>query len=77
MEVAFQNSCDLAKEGTLDERINESLIQVVLGVNERPGFQRYWQQRRAVFSAEFQEHIDAILASDRRVSEFVFRDVSG
>jgi hypothetical protein len=74
--LAFQNSFYLAREGTLDERINESLTQVILGVKEQPGFQRYWQQRRALFFAEFQEHIDAIRASDRRVSEGVFRDVS-
>jgi hypothetical protein len=74
--LAFQNSFYLAREGTLDERINESLTQVVLGVKEQPGFQRYWQQRRSLFFAEFQEHIDAIRASDRRASEGVYPDVS-
>ena len=36
--LTFQNSYYLALEGTLDERIPESLNQVIIGVKDQPGF---------------------------------------
>ncbi len=71
--LAFQNSYYLAKEGTLDERINYSLTEVMVAVKDQPGFHKYWQQRRSIFFPEFQDYMDATVASDRRVSEGVYK----
>ena len=73
--LAFQNGFYLAREGTLDDRISGSLTEVLLGVKSQPGFHRYWHQRRTIFFSEFQQHIDEILSSDRRVPEGVYRNV--
>ncbi len=71
--LAFQNSFYLANEGTLDERINHSLTEVMVAVKDQPGFHKYWRQRRSIFFPEFQDYMDATVASDRRVSEGVYK----
>ena len=73
--LAFQNSYYLAKEGTLDERINHSLTEVMVAVKDQPGFHRYWRQRRSIFFPEFQDYLDATLSSDRRV-EGVYKNIN-
>ncbi len=74
MFLAFQNSYYLAREGTLDDRINQSLIEVIVAVKDQPGFQLFWRQRKAIFFPEFQDYIDTTMSSDRQVSEGVYRD---
>jgi len=74
--LAFQNSYYLAKEGTLDERINHSLTEVMVAVKDQPGFHKYWQQRRSIFFPEFQDYMDATVSSDRRVSEGVYKGMN-
>ncbi len=73
--IVFQNSYYLAREGTLDDRINQSLIEVIVGVKDQPGFQLFWRQRRAIFFPEFQNYIDTNMSVDRRISEGVYRDI--
>ena len=73
--LAFQNSFYLAKEGTLDERINHSLTEVMVAVKDQPGFHKYWGQRRSIFFPEFQDYLDATLSSDRRV-EGVYKNIN-
>ena len=73
--LAFQNSFYLAKEGTLDERINHSLTEVMVAVKDQPGFHKYWGQRRSFFFPEFQDYLDATLSSDRRV-EGVYKNIN-
>ena len=73
--LAFQSSFYLVKEGTLDERINHSLSEVTAGVKDQPGFLLYWRQRGAIFYPEFQNYIDEIIASDRQVSQGMYKDI--
>jgi len=74
--LAFQNSYYLAREGTLDDRINQSLTEVIVAVKDQPGFQLFWRQRKAIFFPEFQDYVDTAMSSDRRVSEGVFKDIN-
>jgi len=74
--LAFQNSYYLAIEGTLDDRITQSLTEVIVAVKDQPGFQLFWRQRKAIFFPEFQDYIDATMSSDRQVSEGVYRDIN-
>ncbi len=76
MFLVFQNSYYLAREGTLDDRITQSINEVIVGIKDQPGFQLYWQQRKAVFFLEFQDYIETIMSSDRRVSEGVYKDIN-
>jgi hypothetical protein len=73
--LAFQNAFYLRREGTLDDRITHSITEVVVGVKDQPGFRLYWRQRKGIFYPEFQEYVETIMSSDRRVSEGVFKAV--
>ena len=73
--LAFQNSFYLAKEGTLDERINHSFTEVLVSIYNQPGFLKYWQQRKSFFLPEFQEYVNATISSNRGVSEGVYRNI--
>jgi hypothetical protein len=72
--LVFQNSYYLANEGTLEHSILHSVTEAIVGIREQPGFQLYWKQRRSIFLEGFQEYVDSILASDRKVSEGLFSD---
>ncbi len=72
--IVFQNSYYLAREGTLDDRITQSINVAIVGIKDQPGFQLYWRQRKAIFFLEFQDYVETILSSDRRVSEGVYKD---
>ena len=74
--LAFQNSYYLAREGTLDDRINQSLTEVMVGIKDQPGFQLFWRQRKAIFFPEFQDYVDTAMSADRRVSEGVYKDIN-
>ena len=72
--IVFQNSYYLAREGTLDDRITQSITEAIVAVKDQPGFQLYWRQRKAIFFLEFQDYVETIMSSDRRVSEGVYKD---
>ena len=76
MFLVFQNSYYLAREGTLDDRITQSINEAIVGIKDQPGFQLYWRQRKAIFFLEFQDYIETILSSDHRVSEGVYKDIN-
>ena len=74
--LAFQNGFYLAREGTLDDRINQSLTAVIVADQDQPGFQLFWRQRKAIFFPEFQDYIDTAMSADRRVSEGLYMDIN-
>jgi hypothetical protein len=71
--LTFQNSYYLALEGTLDERIPESLNQVIVGVKDQPGFQLYWKARKSIFFKEYRDYVDEIMKSDTKISDGVYK----
>jgi len=70
--LTFQNSYYLAEEGTLDERIPESLNQVIIGVKDQPGFQLYWKARKSIFFKEYRDYVDEIIQSEANISEGIY-----
>jgi len=73
--LIFQNSHYLGVEGTLDYEIRDSLTAVIAAAKDQPGFQRYWDQRRAIFLPEFQAYVDSLAAPDVVISEGLYRHV--
>ncbi|MFT6796518.1 MAG: hypothetical protein ACJART_001660 [Maribacter sp.] len=70
--LTWQNSYYLVKEGTLDKRVQESLLEIINGVKNNPGFQIFWQSRKAIFLKEFQEYVEEIMATDKTNSEGIY-----
>ena len=65
----------LAREGTLDAELRESLATAVISVKDLPGFRRYWQQRRSFFQESFSAGIDELMARDANVKHDSYRRI--
>ena len=56
--MGFQNAYFMEKEGTLDTRISNALTATMASIHDYPGWKHYWEQRKEVFSPEFQKFVD-------------------
>lgn len=70
--LTFQNSYYLAQEGTLDEEIHQSLVEIINGVKNSPGFHVFWEARKSIFLTDFQEYVEQNIASDKVNSEGIY-----
>jgi hypothetical protein len=70
--LTFQNSYYLVKEGTLDQEIQQSLLEIINGIKRTPGFTVFWESRKSIFLKEFQEYVEEIIASQKVTSEGVY-----
>lgn len=71
--LTWQNSYYLLKEGTLDKRVHESLLEIINGVKNNPGFQIFWKERKSIFLNEFQEYVEGIMASNKLNSIGIYK----
>ena len=62
--LLWQNSFYLVKKGTLDKGIHKSLVEIINGVKNSPGFHVFWESCKSIFLKEFQEYVEKILESD-------------
>lgn len=60
----FQNNYYLVKEGTLEQRIQDSISQSIIIIKDTPGWKHYWLQRRSTFLPEYQRYVDELMTSD-------------
>lgn len=70
--LTWQNSYYLVKEGTLDKRVHESLLEIINGVKNNPGFNIFWESRKTIFLKEFQDYVENIMSSDKLNSEGIY-----
>ena len=62
--LGFQRSFFLAREGTLDVALRDSIGTALHAVNHLPGMHFYWRQRKAYFQTEFVEWVKGLLARE-------------
>ena len=70
--LEYQAAYYLSQEGTLDFKLQESLVNTIAGVREMPGFRMYWRQRRDLFEPGFRTFVDDLIESgttNRNVEE--------
>lgn len=60
--LGFQRSFFLAREGTLDLALRDSIGTAIHAVNHMPGMQFYWRQRKAYFQPEFVAWVEDLLS---------------
>lgn len=60
--LGFQRSFFLAREGTLDLALRDSIGTAIHAVNHLPGMHFYWRQRKGYFQSEFAEWVEDLLA---------------
>lgn len=64
--LGFQRSFFLAQHGTLDVELRDSIGTALVAVNQLPGMDLYWRQRKAFFQPEFIAWVERLLAEDSR-----------
>jgi hypothetical protein len=71
----WQNAYYLAEEGTLDQELRDSIMNLILGLREIPGFKFFWEQRRNLFKLDFQRTVDEMLdhGVTNREIEYIYR----
>jgi hypothetical protein len=62
--LGFQRSFILAREGTLDVALRDSIGTAIHAINRSPGMHLYWRQRKAYFQPEFVEWVEGLLARE-------------
>ncbi len=62
--LGFQRSFLLAREGTLDVALRDSIGTAMHAINHLPGIHLYWRQRKAYFQPEFVEWVESLLARE-------------
>ena len=70
--LMLQNSYYLAQEGTLDQEIHKSLIEIINGIKNSPGFKVFWKARKSIFLKDFQDYIESIIVSEKINSEGIY-----
>ena len=71
--LGFQRSFFLAREGTLDVALRESIGTAIHAANHLPGMHLYWRQRQGYFQPEFIEWVEALLAREPLTDMDVYR----
>jgi hypothetical protein len=66
--MGVQNSYLLAQEGTIDEELRNSLKNAIHGIQNLPGMNRYWRQRRSYLHSGFVEWVEQITAGNPEVT---------
>lgn len=75
--LGFQRSFFLAREGTLDVALRDSIGTAMHAVNHLAGIHLYWRQRRGYFQPEFVEWVEGLLAREPLTDMDAYRDYIG
>ena len=70
--ISFQNSYYLAKEGTLDNQILNTILESIVAIKDLPGWAIYWKERKPFFFTDFQDYVGSLMSLDRKVSEGIY-----
>jgi hypothetical protein len=71
--LGFQNSFELAEQGTLDMDIQRSITNTVIATKDLPGFEIYWRQRGPLFNHGFQKFIENLRTVDTVTASEVYQ----
>jgi hypothetical protein len=73
--LGFQRSYFLAREGTLDIELRDSIGTAIQAVNHLPGMGHYWSQRKAFFQPDFVEWVESLLALPHQTDMEAYRNL--
>ena len=67
MSVCFniQNWYLQTQEGFLDGSLLESWVRIMTPITAEPGFRAFWEQRRHIYTPEFQGFLEGLASKDR------------
>ena len=73
--LILQNNYYLAKEGTLDPEVKNSISESIVVLKDSLGWKMYWRTRRALFLTGFQDYVDTLISVYRKVSSEIYKSV--
>lgn len=73
--LGFQRSYFLAREGTLDIELRNSIGTAIQAVNHLPGMHHYWMQRKSFFQPDFVAWVESLLALPHLSDMQAYRDL--
>lgn len=67
MSVCFniQNWYFQTRDGFLDGSLLESWTRIMTPITAEPGFRAFWEQRRHIYTPEFQRFLESLASGDR------------
>ena len=71
--LGFQNSYELAEQGTLDMEIQRSITNTLIATKDLPGFEIYWRQRGPLFNQGFRKFIENLRTLDAVTASEVYQ----
>ena len=71
--LGFQNSFELAQQGTLDPEIRDSITNTLMATKDLPGYKIYWRQRGQQFNRSFREFVTDLNARPADVSAEIYQ----
>lgn len=71
--LGFQRSFFLAREGTLDVALRDSIGTAMHAINRTPGMHLYWRQRKAYFQPEFVDWVEGLLGREPLIDMDAYR----
>jgi hypothetical protein len=71
--LGFQNGFALAKQGTLDPEIRDSITNTLLATKDQPGYKLYWRQRGPLFNRSFREFVDELNSRPTNMSAEIYQ----
>ena len=66
----------LVEEGAIDDDTWSGFHALLTETTRYPGVREWWEDRRSWFSVRFQDYIDALIAANPPVGEYLFDDNS-
>jgi hypothetical protein len=72
--LGFQRSFFLAREGTIDVTLRDSIGTAMHAANHLPGMHLYWRQRKSHFQPEFVDWVEGVLARKPLTDMDAYRD---
>lgn len=73
--LAFQNSYQIAAEGTIDNDQVDALTGAIILIKDLPGMRRYWRQRKGTFQVGFANYVDGLLDQDSISEMDMYRSI--
>ncbi len=75
--LGFQNIYLLAEEGTIDEKLLNTMKATIVNMHRLPGLKRYWRQRRSYLHPGFVEWVDRVSVQGTETTMDLYKTPDG
>lgn len=73
----LQEMLRLAEEGSIEADTWSGFLGLLTETTRYPGVRQWFSDRRSWFSVRFQDYVDALIAANPPIEQYLFRDLGG